>query len=286
MPRPRVDWIAAAQDLLKRERGLAGIEIAENVPGNQRAIHLDLHEGADAAPFAKLLAVGPLTGLSAQRVDRHTAESLAGEPSVTDVLHVGSAARDPPDASPRRARVLPGQSLLARAACRITWRRWCRRDPWSISTPAWGCSDCRLPPLARDRVTLVEGDPSSGADLQANAEPFGARARVEHRSVETYLESANPASSAPPLSSIRRARACRRKRSPGIIRHQPARIVYVSCDVATLARDTRTLIDAGYDLGELTGFDLFPNTAHVESVAVLTAVNAVDLIISDHLRYR
>jgi 23S rRNA (uracil1939-C5)-methyltransferase len=54
----------------------------------------------------------------------------------------------------------------------------------------------------------------------------------------------------------------------GIIRARPARLVYVSCDVATLARDTRMLLDAGYSLGPLTAFDLFPNTAHVESVAV------------------
>jgi len=40
--------------------------------------------------------------------------------------------------------------------------------------------------------------------------------------------------------------------------------------VATLARDTRTLLDAGYGLGQVTGIDLFPNTAHVESVALFT----------------
>ena len=54
----------------------------------------------------------------------------------------------------------------------------------------------------------------------------------------------------------------------GIINRRPSRIVYVSCDVATLARDTRALLDAGYELRGLTGIDLFPNTAHVESVAV------------------
>jgi 23S rRNA (uracil1939-C5)-methyltransferase len=46
--------------------------------------------------------------------------------------------------------------------------------------------------------------------------------------------------------------------------------VYVSCDVATFARDTRTLLDAGYELAELAGVDLFPNTAHVETVALFT----------------
>jgi 23S rRNA (uracil1939-C5)-methyltransferase len=53
----------------------------------------------------------------------------------------------------------------------------------------------------------------------------------------------------------------------GIVHATPGRIVYVSCDVATFARDTRTLIDAGYELESLTGMDLFPNTAHVETLA-------------------
>ena len=53
----------------------------------------------------------------------------------------------------------------------------------------------------------------------------------------------------------------------GVLRSRPGRIVYVSCDVATFARDTRTILDGGYELGALTGIDLFPNTAHVEVVA-------------------
>ena len=48
----------------------------------------------------------------------------------------------------------------------------------------------------------------------------------------------------------------------------PARLVYVSCDPATLSRDSRRLIDAGYDLTALTLFDMFPNTAHIESVGL------------------
>jgi 23S rRNA (uracil1939-C5)-methyltransferase len=46
------------------------------------------------------------------------------------------------------------------------------------------------------------------------------------------------------------------------------RIVYVSCDAATMARDARRLLDAGYRLTSLRGFDLFPNTPHVETLAV------------------
>ncbi|HEY2908325.1 MAG TPA: hypothetical protein VGJ29_20635 [Vicinamibacterales bacterium] len=47
-------------------------------------------------------------------------------------------------------------------------------------------------------------------------------------------------------------------------------MVYVSCDVATLARDARALVDAGYSVEGVTGFDLFPNTPHVETVVTFT----------------
>ena len=49
----------------------------------------------------------------------------------------------------------------------------------------------------------------------------------------------------------------------------PRRIVYVSCDPATLARDLKLLAQAGYPVRGLTPVDLFPRTAHVECVAQL-----------------
>lgn len=49
----------------------------------------------------------------------------------------------------------------------------------------------------------------------------------------------------------------------------PERLVYVSCDPATLARDCRELAALGYHVKEITPVDLFPRTAHVETVALL-----------------
>ena len=51
---------------------------------------------------------------------------------------------------------------------------------------------------------------------------------------------------------------------------QPQRIVYVSCDPATLARDAKLLNISGYSLRRATPVDLFPRTCHVETVCLLT----------------
>ena len=55
-----------------------------------------------------------------------------------------------------------------------------------------------------------------------------------------------------------------------IVKMSPERIVYVSCDPSTLARDCFRLKDLGYETKRLAAADLFPRTVHVESVALLT----------------
>ena len=58
----------------------------------------------------------------------------------------------------------------------------------------------------------------------------------------------------------------------------PDRIVYISCDPATLARDCAVLENSGYKLIEYTPFDMFPRTAHVETVVLLSHQRPQDKI--------
>lgn len=51
---------------------------------------------------------------------------------------------------------------------------------------------------------------------------------------------------------------------------QPERIVYVSCDSATLARDLKILCDGGYEIRKVRGVDQFGMTVHVETVVLLS----------------
>ena len=55
---------------------------------------------------------------------------------------------------------------------------------------------------------------------------------------------------------------------PFIIKLKPTHIVYVSCDPVTLARDSQQLFDAGYHLERLGLLDMFPQTGHMESMAL------------------
>ena len=53
---------------------------------------------------------------------------------------------------------------------------------------------------------------------------------------------------------------------------KPAQIAYISCDPATLARDTKRILENGYRLISVTPFDLFPHTAHIESISLFEII--------------
>ena len=262
-------WIAHAQESLARQNltGIAAIDLAENAAGDQRACHVELHAGIDPAPYATL--ADGLTGLSAQRSDASTPVTLDGTPAVTDELRItddawGAVLRLRRDV---RAFFQANRFLLERFVRHVTAR--VAPGPVVDLYAGVGLFGLALAAAGADGVVLVEGDHVSGADLQANAEPFRGRVRVERRSVEEYLRRGRAGEATyiidPPRTGLSRD-AIR-----GVVEHRPTRLVYVSCDVATLARDARALVDAGYELEDLTALDMFPNTAHIECVAVFSA---------------
>jgi 23S rRNA (uracil1939-C5)-methyltransferase len=65
-------------------------------------------------------------------------------------------------------------------------------------------------------------------------------------------------------------KGCDKELLDTIIDMQPDRVVYVSCDPATLARDLKILGEGGYEVREVQPVDMFPETVHVECVTVLS----------------
>ena len=281
-----VEWIVAAERVIAQEHlsGLVGVEIAENVRADERACHLHLEAGTDTAPFARLADAGQLTGLSAERADRPGVERLMGVPCVSDHLRV--QADDSTSVLHLRRDVRAffqgNRFLLERLVRHVIGL--VPPGPVVDLYAGVGLFGLSLAAAGGEGITLVEGDPTSGADLSANAEPFGAQVTVDRRSVETFLRMAGPPGPPRDTNPARYTEASdvadavtfivdpprtgiSKGALGGIVGRQAARIIYVSCDIATLARDTRTLLDAGYALGGVTGIDLFPNTAHVKSVA-------------------
>jgi 23S rRNA (uracil1939-C5)-methyltransferase len=114
-------------------------------------------------------------------------------------------------------------------------------------------------------VVGVEADPGAAADFRHNARGLD---RVEL--IEGTAEEVLPGlEGAVDLLVLDPPRSGAGKQVAGeIARLGPRRVAYVSCDPATLARDARYLIEAGYRLRELQPVDLFPQTYHIESVAL------------------
>jgi 23S rRNA (uracil1939-C5)-methyltransferase len=114
------------------------------------------------------------------------------------------------------------------------------------------------------RVIEIEENVDALADAQSNARDLNNvefhAGRVED--ILPYLDSAiNLAVVDPPRAGLARDALV------ALMAKHPRAIAYVSCDPATLARDARLLVDAGYRLERVQPVDLFPQTYHIECVA-------------------
>jgi 23S rRNA (uracil1939-C5)-methyltransferase len=127
---------------------------------------------------------------------------------------------------------------------------------------------------AAGRVIAVESDPVAFRDLRYNVRLADIDATVVRSPFEDATNRVDEpwtvAVVDPPRTGLGRHGV------DTVVAADPVRIVYVSCDAASLARDARLLADAGYRLDWATPVDMFPQTFHVETVARFTLATGDD----------
>jgi len=121
------------------------------------------------------------------------------------------------------------------------------------------------------RVYGVEIVPEAIEDARANAALNGiSNAEFEVGAAEDVMPRWLEQGVSPDVVVVDPPRkGCDERLLETLLTMQPERIVYVSCNPATLARDLRLLEDGGYCVKEVQPVDMFPHTVHVESVALL-----------------
>ena len=248
-----VDRLSAALRSVGAE-AIREIELSENVDASQRAVHFDTADRIDSRIVGRLASIDGITrgphvtdtlrfGGTTVTLRRHVQAFFQGNRYLLEdlVAHVvnhvptGGALAD----------LYAGVGLFAVAAAATR-----------------GAS-----------VVAVEGDPFAADDLRANAAAAGGQIVAKKGAVEEFLSGAMSAPGMPDAKAgvviVDPPRTgLSREALTAVVEFAAPRLIYVSCDVATLARDARRIVDSGYALHRADAFDLFPNTPHVETVVV------------------
>ena len=250
---------------------VASLELSENTGANERALHFDLLPAASAIEPMLVQSV-EAAGLSGCTARGQLGPWLkVGQPTVFDPLSTltngrassGRLGRQPASFFQANRFLLPALVSTVVDAVPATGKvidLYAGVGLFSVALAATGHAS----------ITAVEGDEASSSDLRENAAPYSGMIDVVVGRVEDFVRRfRGPAGTIvvdPPRTGISR------EAMEAIATHGAERVVYVSCDPPTMARDARRLLDANYRLTSLRGFDLFPNTPHVESVGVFDRV--------------
>lgn len=245
---------------------VTALELCESIAGDSRAVHVDvasidaLQEPLDTALDGAGFVGATARGLDGRRV-------TTGDPFITDDLAVLTGSRTHGAKLGRRPEAFfqANRFMISTLVSSVMDAV----SPGRILDlyAGVGLFSVSLAAAERGEVTAVEGDGVSGADLGRNAAPFADGLRVSRSSVEAFLmrRRAGPPRTLivdPPRTGMSKEAA------DAIARSRASRVIYVSCDAPTMARDARRLLDGGYRLVSLQGIDLFPNTPHVETVGL------------------
>jgi 23S rRNA (uracil1939-C5)-methyltransferase len=241
------------------------IELSENVDASERVVHLETSEPLDPRLVEKVLSV----------------DGLTPGPYVTDTIVIGDASLK------LRRHVLAffqGNRFLLRDLVAHVSDRVPVGAPVLDLYAGVGLFSVAAAVRRGAMTVAIEGDKAAFDDLFANSSAAGANLTAIRAPIEGL--GANLAKPQPAWPSLRRAAMAagapklevvivdppRTGMSPealaGVLAIAPPRLIYVSCDVATLARDARKIVDAGYAIERADAFDMFPNTPHVETVIV------------------
>ena len=225
------------------------IELSENVDASHRAISLETAAAVDVHASAKLAGTDGITG-------------FGPDASVTETLTVGGVG-----ISLQRSVLAFFQGnrhLLAGLAAHVI-----DQVPGGSTLidlyAGSGLFAIGAAAAKQARVRAVEGDRVSAGDLISNAGAYESVDAVR-QPVEDFV-AASP--QRPDVLVVDPPRTgMSREALDGVIRMQSPKVIYVSCDVATLARDSKRLVECGYRIEQARAFDMFPNTPHVETVVV------------------
>jgi 23S rRNA (uracil1939-C5)-methyltransferase len=252
-----IEVIRRLESALAREprQQVGDIEIAENIDASERAVHLELLPDADVSRLAAAAQVEGVAGASCAHPDSARTIELVGSTTVSDQILGARLERHV------RSFFQGNRHLLA------PFVEWVLQHLGTGSLvdlyAGVGLFSLTAKAAGTGPITAVEGDLFAARDLKRNAK--GEIAVIE-MPVERFRSRDKTAAVVvdPPRTGMSKEALAR------AVELKAPTFVYVSCDVATLARDARVLLDAGYRITSARAFDMFPNTAHIETVIALS----------------
>jgi 23S rRNA (uracil1939-C5)-methyltransferase len=246
---------------------LVGLLVAEDLAGEAAAVHLELQASRRLGSTAMTLPDG-LAGVTAGHAGVRQVRWWVGDPHLREPVTAliggtadGHVSHQPAAFFQANRAIVP--ELVRRALA------WVEPGPFVDLFAGVGLFGVCAAAQGVVDITCVEGDPLSAEDLRRNAANRPDAISVWAQSVESFVQTRPDSVDGATVLVDPPRTGLPTEVTQALCEGRPSRVIYVSCDAATFARDLRQMLTAGWHLQHLEAFDMFPQSAHLETLAVL-----------------